>query len=157
MKKRLVFMVALLTLYCSGQTGRDRFIKVFFPDGFSAVAELAVNAEERARGLMFRDEIHEDQAMLFLFAEEDIHSFWMKNMRFPIDILWLDRDKRIVHIESRVPPCPREPCPTYVPVSVAAFVLELQSGCAEKHGLRVSDRLEFILPRELNELRSQRP
>jgi uncharacterized membrane protein (UPF0127 family) len=157
MKKRLVIIVAFLTLYCSGQTPRNRFIKVFFPDGFAVVAELAVSPEERARGLMFRDELHEDQAMLFLFTEEDIHSFWMKNMRFAIDILWLDRNKRIVHIESRVPPCPREPCETYVPDSVAGFVIELQSGCAEKHGLRVSDRLEFILPRELSGPRNQRP
>ncbi|HUU38154.1 MAG TPA: DUF192 domain-containing protein [Candidatus Desulfaltia sp.] len=157
MKKKFILLLAFLTLYCSGQTGRDRFIKVYFPDGFAVIAELAVNDEERARGLMFREQIHEDQAMLFLFAEEDIHSFWMKNMRFPIDILWLDRGKRIVHIEARVPPCPREPCPTYVPAAAAAFVLELQSGCAEKHGLRVPDRLEFILPKELSGPRSQLP
>jgi uncharacterized membrane protein (UPF0127 family) len=157
MKNKFILLMAFLALYCSGQTGKDRFIKVFFPDGFAVIAELAVNEEERARGLMFRDEIHEDQAMLFLFAERDIHSFWMKNMRFPIDILWLDGDRRIVHIEARVPPCPREPCPTYSPAAAAAFVLELQSGCSEKHGLRISDRIEFILPKELNEPRSQRP
>jgi uncharacterized membrane protein (UPF0127 family) len=157
MKKSVAFSVALLALYCSGQTGKDRFIKVFFPDGFAIVAELAASPEERARGLMFRDRIQEDQGMLFLFSEEDVHSFWMKNMRFPIDILWLDKAKRIVHLESRVPPCPQEPCPTYVPASAAAYVLELQSGCAEKHGLRLSDRLEFILPRELTELQTRRP
>ncbi|MDH4273290.1 MAG: DUF192 domain-containing protein, partial [Candidatus Aminicenantes bacterium] len=64
---------------------------------------------------------------------------------------------RIVHVEARVPPCPREPCPTYSPAAAAAFVLELQSGCTEKHGLRISDRLEFILPKELSGPRSQRP
>jgi uncharacterized membrane protein (UPF0127 family) len=157
MKTKFILLTAILALYCSGQAGKDRFIKVFFPDGFAATAELAVNEEERARGLMFREEILENQAMLFLFAEEDIHSFWMKNMRFPIDILWLDRDRRIVHIEARVPPCPREPCPTYSPAAAALFVLELQSGFTEKHRLRLSDRLEFILPKELNGSRSQRP
>ena len=157
MKKQFVSMLAILALYCSGQTAKNRFIKVFFPDGFAVVAELAVSPDERARGLMFRDGIHEDQAMLFLFPEEDIHSFWMKNMRFPIDILWLDKDRRVVHIESNVPPCPRDPCPSYDPGTAAAFVIELQSGCAERHGLRLSDRLEFILPKELSGPRNQRP
>ncbi|MGB7295950.1 MAG: DUF192 domain-containing protein [Candidatus Aminicenantales bacterium] len=157
MKKNIVFSMALLTLFCSGQTGKDKFIKVFFPDGFSVTAELAVTVEARARGLMFREEIQEDQAMLFLFEDEDIHSFWMKNMRFSIDILWLDRERRIVHLEASVPPCLREPCPSYAPGAPAAYVLELRSGSAEKHGLSESDRLEFILPRELSGFRSQRP
>lgn len=147
MKRRLVLVLAFLSLYCSGQTGKNRFIKVYFADGYSATAELAVSDEERAQGLMFREKIDEDQAMLFLFEEEDIHSFWMKNMRFAIDILWLDGEKRIVHIEKRVPPCPRDPCPSYVPAEAAAFVLEVQAGFVEKHGLRLYDRIEFVLPR----------
>jgi hypothetical protein len=157
MRKNLVFSMALLTFFCSGQVGKDRFIKVFFPDAFSVTAELAVTAEARARGLMFREKIEEDQAMLFLFEDEDIHSFWMKNMRFPIDILWLDKEKTIVHLEVSVPPCLREPCPSYAPATPAAYVLELRSGFAERHGLRESDRLEFILPKELNGYRSRRP
>ncbi len=156
MKKKVILFTAFLVLYGFGQTGRDRFIKLYFPDGYEVTAELAVKEEDRARGLMFREEIHENQGMLFLFEEEGIHSFWMKNMRFPIDILWLDRDKRIVHIEARVPPCPRDPCPSYAPPAAAAFVLELKSGCAERHRLRVYDRLEFILPKELSEPRNQR-
>src|SRR4030042_4940512 len=90
MKRRIILFLVFLTPYCAGQAGRDRFIKVYFPDGFSATAELAVSDQQRAQGLMFREKINEDQAMLFIFEEEDIHSFWMKNMRFAIDILWLD-------------------------------------------------------------------
>jgi uncharacterized membrane protein (UPF0127 family) len=147
MKRRLVMLLAFLTVYCSGQTGKNKFIKVYFADGYSATAELAVNDEERAQGLMFREKIDEDQAMLFLFEEEDIHSFWMKNMRFAIDILWLDGEKRIVHIEKRVPPCLKDPCPSYAPAAAASFVLEVQAGFVEKHGLRLYDRIEFVLPR----------
>jgi len=154
MKRRTILLLVFLTLYCSGQAGKNRFIKVYFPDGFSATAELAMSDEERAQGLMFREKINEDQAMLFLFEEEDIHSFWMKNMRFAIDILWLDGRKRIVHIENRVPPCPKDPCPSYVPAAAAAFVLELQAGFVEKHVLRLYDRIEFVLPRELSEPRN---
>jgi len=142
----ITFLVVSLGLGWAGQSGRTRFIRIYFPDGFSATAELAVSDEQRARGLMFREKINEDQAMLFIFEEEDIHSFWMKNMRFAIDILWLDGQRRIVHIESRVPPCTQEPCPSYIPSAAAAYVLEVQAGFVEAHGLRLYDRVEFVLP-----------
>jgi len=147
MHRRIILGLIFLTLDCSGQAARDRFIKVYFPDGFSATAELAVSEDERAQGLMFRERINEDQAMLFIFEEEEIHSFWMKNMHFAIDILWLDSQRRVVHIENRVPPCSKDPCPSYVPSAAAAFVLEVQAGFVEKHGLRLYDRIDFVLPR----------
>jgi hypothetical protein len=150
MKKMTLFSGALLLVFCAGQADKARFLKVYFPDGFSMTAELAVTDEQRAQGLMFRERIEENQGMLFIFEEEDVHSFWMKNMSFPIDILWLDARKMIVHLEQRVPPCSKDPCPSYVPAAPAAFVLELQSGCAEKHKLKLYDRLNFVLPKELN-------
>ena len=127
-------------------TGRDRFIKVFFPGGQSVTAELAVTDEERARGLMFRDKVLPEQGMLFVFEEEDLHSFWMKNTLVYLDMLWLGRDKRIIHIARNVPPCTEEPCPTYGPATTAFFVLELKAGQADVLGLKLQDRLEFVLP-----------
>ena len=128
---------------------KKRFVKVFMPDGFAVTSELAVTDEERQQGLMFREKLNPDQGMLFLFEEEGVHAFWMKNMRFAIDILWLDKDKRIVHIEPKVPPCPAEPCPSYDPGAKAMYVLELESGAAEKHGLTLHGRLDFGLPKDL--------
>ncbi len=124
---------------------KDRFVKVYFPDGGSIVAELAVTNEERARGLMFRERIGSDQGMLFVFEEEGINPFWMKNTLIPLDILWLGRDRRIVHIAADVPPCTAEPCPTYGPEIPASFVLELKAGEARARGLKPGDRLEFVL------------
>ena len=125
---------------------QDKFVKVFFPGGKSVTAELAVSEEERARGLMFRKEILPGQGMLFVFREDGIHSFWMKNTLVSLDILWLDGDKRIIHIEADVPPCREEPCPSYGPLSPSRYVLELKAGRAAELGLEVSNRLQFILP-----------
>lgn len=124
---------------------KDRFVKVYFPDGGSIVAELAVTNEERARGLMFRERIGSDQGMLFVFEEEGLYPFWMKNTLIPLDILWLGRDRRIVHIAADVPPCTAEPCPNYGPEIPASFVLELKAGEARARGLKPGDRLEFVL------------
>jgi len=123
----------------------DRFVKVFFPDGTSISAELAVTDEERARGLMFREKVLPDQGMLFVFEEEGLHPFWMKNTLVPLDIIWLGKDRRIVHVAADVPPCRADPCPTYGPDLPAAFVLELRAGGAAERGLKIGDRLEFLL------------
>lgn len=123
-----------------------KFIKITFPNGFKITAELAITEEQRMQGLMFRKGMKEDQGMLFIFDEEDYYSFWMKNTYFPLDMLWLDSNRFIVHIEENVPPCPVEPCPSYRPARPARYVLELVSGSVKKHGLKIGDRPDFVLP-----------
>lgn len=137
----LAFFLVLSSLEC----GKKKFIKIFLPDGFSITAEVAISDEERQLGLMFREKLNPDQGMLFVFKDEDFHFFWMKNMKLSIDILWLDREKRIVHIERSVPPCKKPPCASYSSKIPAMYVLEIQAGMADKNKLKLSDRLEFIL------------
>ncbi len=147
--KFLPLLLALVLAFSAAARCSDKFLKIFLPDGKAVTAELAVTPEERARGLMFRDRLDADQGMLFIFDQEELNSFWMLNMKFPIDIIWLDKDKRVVHIEASVPPCPREPCPSYPTRLPALYVLELQSGAAAAHGIKLSERLDFILPKGL--------
>ncbi len=146
--KLKIFLVGL-GLIIHPLFGQVRFIKVTLPDSFVITAELAVTEEQRQQGLMYREGMKENQGMLFIFEDEDIYSFWMKNMRFSLDILWLDASRRIVHIEENVPACPSDPCPSYAPSQPAKYVLELVSGSVKKHGLKLGDRLEFILPPNL--------
>lgn len=140
----LTFLAAGLQAFCRTSES-DRVVRVFFPNGSSITAELARTDEERARGLMFRERIRPDQGMLFVFEEEGLHSFWMKNTLVALDILWLGRDRRIVHIAADVPPCKADPCPTYGPDVPATYVLELKAGEARARGLKADDRLEFVL------------
>jgi hypothetical protein len=85
--------------------------------------------------------------MLFVFEGADFHSIWMKNCRFPIDILWLDETRRIVHLAEAVPPCRADPCPTYRPLRRAAYVVELNAGQARREQATVGTRVSFELPR----------
>ena len=140
------YFLLFLLIPLSSVSQSKKYVKIFFPNGVSATAELAVTDEERQLGLMFRDKINWDQAMLFVFKKEEFHSFWMKNMKFSLDILWLDRIKRIVHIETHVPPCKKSPCPSYSPPDPALFVLELKAGSVSKNRLKLYDKIEFILP-----------
>ncbi|NIM91757.1 MAG: hypothetical protein GTO17_12520 [Candidatus Aminicenantes bacterium] len=145
--KGFFFLLFLILSILSGTAAFSRkYLKIFLPDGSSLTAELALTDKERQEGLMFREKIDWDQGMLFVFKREGIHSFWMKNMRFPIDILWLDREKRIVHLEIDVPPCTKDPCPSYSTSNSALFVLELKAGSVARHRLKLYDKIEFVLP-----------
>ncbi|RJR40114.1 MAG: DUF192 domain-containing protein, partial [Desulfobacteraceae bacterium] len=136
---RVLFLLALTMGTAHGQDKKP--LRVYFPNGEFVFAELALSSEERSRGLMFRDGINTDKGMLFIFEEEATHSFWMKNVKFPIDIIWLDREKRIVHMVKQVPPCKNDPCPTYTPVRPAVYVLELSAGKSDQMGLKPGSRL----------------
>lgn len=141
----LLGLLAISSLYCQ-VSQKDKFIKVYLPNGKEITAELAVSPEARERGLMYREKIEPDQGMLFVFEEEDLYSFWMKNTLIPLDIIWLNSNLQIVHIEKNVPPCPRDPCPGYMPRSPALYVLELKAGQAEANNLKLYERISFVLP-----------
>ena len=117
-----------------------------FPAGRQVQAELAVTAEQRARGLMFRDSLDPDRGMLFVFPQLDFHAFWMKNCRFPIDIIWLSPEKKIVHIERVVPSCKEDPCPSYGPMRKAKYVVELVANFSKDEKLQLGDTLQFEIP-----------
>lgn len=106
--------------------------------------EIADNHEERARGLMFRDRLAPGTGMLFLFDSQQPQAFWMKNTRIPLDILYFDRDKRLVSARRGTPPCSMgDRCPPYPSSAPAQYVLELNAGEADQFGLASGDQLSF--------------
>ena len=106
--------------------------------------EIAKKHVERIRGLQFRESMREDSGMLFIFEESRRHRFWMKDTLIPLDIIWMDQDKRIVHIEHSVPPCPlNTSCPSYTPTNPALYVLEVNAGIAKKIGFKEGIKLDF--------------
>jgi uncharacterized membrane protein (UPF0127 family) len=82
--------------------------------------------------------------MLFVFDEIDHHSFWMKNTKIPLDIIWMNERKEIVYWVT-ADPCKKDPCDFYAPLQKAKYVLELNEGFVKKHGLQLGQQLEFDL------------
>ena len=106
------------------------------------VVELASTPASRQRGLMDRAQLAADRGMLFLYAESGPRTFWMRNVRFGLDILYLDANWRIVDRIVAAPPCPSMPCGDYPSAQPARHVLELPAGSSERLGLTVGQRLE---------------
>jgi len=117
--------------------------RVILPDGAAIQAELATDEATRAQGLMYRDRLAEDHGMLFFFPESGEYPFWMKNTLIPLDMIWIDDQRRIAHVSSNVPPCKADPCPNYPPNARAKYVLELAAGVAAKHHLANGQELRF--------------
>lgn len=103
--------------------------------------EIADDPEKQAMGLMFRDHLPPDRGMLFVFRREAPRSFWMKNTRIPLDILYLDAGLRVVSMALDTPPCRARSCPSYPSVRPAQYVLELNAGTASRLGLEPGDRV----------------
>ena len=122
-------------------------IPLTLPSGKVLQAEVMVKDEDRAMGLMFRPSLPLDRGLLFVFEDLDFHGIWMKNCRFPIDIVWLDEERRVVQVAEAVPPCKAEPCPVYQPMKKAAYVVEINAGQARREKATLGSRLEFALPR----------
>jgi uncharacterized membrane protein (UPF0127 family) len=108
--------------------------------------EIAQTPDARERGLMGRGGLKSGAGMLFIFEASGRYGFWMKNMKFPIDIIWLDNAKKVVHIAKSVPPCRKDPCPVYMPPYFARYIVEIPSGDAASKKIRLFDQAIFQLP-----------
>lgn len=117
--------------------------QITFPDtiNLSLTAWTVTTAEELSRGLSVVDYMTEQQGMLFIFDESKQHSFWMKDMKFPIDIIWLDENKKIVDIKENAHPSDFPE--TYQPRDESRYVLETVSGFTNKQRLKVGDQLQW--------------
>lgn len=97
--------------------------------------EIADTDEKRAQGLSNRSILEADRGLLFLFPAKDRYAFWMKDMHFPLDILWID-DDTIIDISENVPiPLTATYLPRYQPKAPVNRVLEINAGEAKKYGI----------------------
>jgi uncharacterized protein len=141
-------IIAMSFSSCSNQSEADRFgtRAVTMPSGDTVYAESAIEYAEMLRGLMFRESLAPDRGMLFIHNAEGKYPYWMYQVKIPLDIIWLDKSKRVVEVLANVPPCPSTKsteCPTHGGTQPAQFVLELAAGMAAKYRVEVGSRIEF--------------
>lgn len=104
--------------------------------------EVADNEAKRELGLMFRKTLAGNAGMLFIFPKEGNYPFWMKNTFIPLDIIWLDKDKKAVFIKENAQLC-KGTCLNITPDGNAKYVLEINAGQAQAIGIKIGDVLEF--------------
>jgi len=109
--------------------------------------EIADDSEKTSRGLMFREMLPENRGMLFIFDEERKYQFWMMNMKFNIDMIWLDASGKVVHIVEDAAPCidaAHTSLCTFSPDEPAKYVLEVNSGFVQQHGINENSVMRIL-------------
>lgn len=119
------------------ETGVVKTARITFydPEGkknIEIVAELAETEYMQSKGLMFREDMPENSGMMFIYNDERIRTFWMKNTPLPLDIIFLNKDLKIIKIHARTTPYSQQ---LYSSGNPAQFVLEVNGGFCERYGI----------------------
>ena len=127
-------------------------IFIFFPrnnkknevvlGGKTFFVEIADTNAKQVRGLSGHKPLLDNQGMLFIFQKPDKYGFWMKDMNFPIDILWIDSNYKIIHIEKSL--APKSYPKVFYPEAPVQYVLEIPAGSSSALGIKVKDSVTFV-------------
>lgn len=139
---RTFILILIFSLNCLSYALSQEAVKTVCIKDACVYAEVVDTDSARQLGLMFRERLPEGNGMLFVFEAHGRYGFWMKNMKFPIDIIWIDKAQRIVEIKSNVAPC-KEECESLIPQEEAKYVLEVSAGFTVKYQLKIGDRVDF--------------
>jgi hypothetical protein len=142
-----IFFLLVVGVFLAGQGTfsrkiSDSEIKYVKIAGAMVKVDLALTPEAQEQGLSGRISLASDAGMLFIFPKPSINYFWMKDMNFPIDIIWLDENLKVIYIKKDANP---ELFPeSYGPNIFSKYVLEVSAGFSEKNNLKTGDGVQFL-------------
>ncbi len=149
--RRAVLIIALALLlitasvFLTSQQDPGTFI-VTFPSGNELITEVADTPEKILFGLAFRDHLPEDRGMVYIFDSSGRHRLSTKAFMVPVDMIWLDESKYVVHTITHAEPCAKPVCPQYgPPPENARYVVQTVAGFVEREGVKPGDVLKFTL------------
>lgn len=142
----IIIVAVLLLLSIPFLKPKYEVQKVDFLTGKGTVSfdvEIADTAVKKAVGLMNRTALRERGGMLFIFDQEGMQGFWMKNTLIPLDMIFISTEKKIVHIERLAQPCKVLDCQIYSSEKPAKYVVEINGGLADKLGIKEGQKVEI--------------
>ncbi len=138
-------VIALLNTYHNVQTeneGKGDIRQISINHQLVSL-ELVTSSADREKGLSDRAYLPLNSGMLFVFDHEDVYPFWMKDMHFPLDIVWFDRGS-VVDVKMLTAPLPGQSPAIYAPTKKADRVLEVNAGQADVLGLKIGARVNDL-------------
>ena len=146
----IIGIVGVLTIPADSKLAEVKFprgtIKL---DSKMIDVQIAETDAQRVRGLMFQNELPDDQGMIFVFSQEQVVPIWMLNMQFPLDVIWFDANGNVIHIEKNVPPCKSAleiaKCTVQnADGKKAKYVLEVTAGFTDKFQITENSKMQII-------------
>lgn len=138
-------MAIFFLLGCASQaeTFETGKVLILSDDPIEVDVEIAKTPSQHSIGLMNRESLGYNEGMLFVFSSEDNRSFWMKDTKIALDMIFVGQDTKIVGIIEDVQPCTSDPCPSYSIEDSSMYVLEINSGFVSENGIKIGDQLGF--------------
>jgi uncharacterized protein len=150
-RSRILILIALSALLLSGswfmmnQKDSDTII-VTFPTGMQLETEVADTPEKIFFGLAFREGLPSNSGMLYIFETSDRHLMRTKGFKIPVDMMWADESRHIVHVVTDAEPCEKDPCPSYgPPPEKARYVIQAAAGFIAQEHVVPGMELKFTL------------
>lgn len=143
----VILLIALIFVYEFGfyfkepVVNSENRVEIIEIKGNILNVDVVESAKDRTTGLSGRKSLESNYGMFFIFPEDDFHSIWMKNMNFPIDIIWIDSNFKIVYIKNDATP---ESFPEIFKTNVKSrYVLEIASGYSNIFDIKIGDEIKF--------------
>jgi uncharacterized membrane protein (UPF0127 family) len=133
----LFFLIFLF--YISQKSGEIKIVKIA---GRDIKVELAQTREIQEKGLSGREGLALNTGMLFVFEKPGKYYFWMKDMKFPIDMIWIDEQMKVIFIKKDAKPI--LPLQNFGPDANSKYVLEVNANFSEENNLQIGDEVKFI-------------
>lgn len=143
-KKNIIIFLGTIILfififYFFPKSGDIKIVKIA---GQEIKVELSITREAQQQGLSGREKLAENTGMLFVFENPGIYHFWMKDMNFPIDMIWIDEQQKVIYIKKNVTPLSFPE--SFGSDKNAKYVLEVKAGFSDKNNLQEGDSVEFF-------------
>lgn len=147
----LIFLFIVIVLIANNfnkfENFNDNQIKsdsVVISDGHVIYVTLAENKDEWAKGLMHVEKLEDDYGMFFIFNDDEVRNFWMKDTLIALDMIFIDSEFKIINIVHDARPCINESCEIHSSIFPARYVLEVNSGFCVKNNVSINDSLRLV-------------
>lgn len=133
-KYLILIVIFIVVLFIIQKQKNNHVYKKIIIGNIIVKTEIAESSAKKQKGLSDRNFLRKNSGMLFVFSKPDFYSFWMKNMKFPIDIIWIDDNFRIISIDKNVTPdtFPKK----FISQLPAKYVLEVSGGWTDKNKIK---------------------
>jgi len=144
----LIGIVGMMLIQDSKLSNVELHMGLISIDDILIEVSIANNNSEYIQGMMFKDQLNKNEGMFFIFDNSTIHKIWTLNMQFPIDIIWFDENKHIIHIEENIQPCKSVIenilCDKNGPEIPSKYILEVNQGFINKFNINENSQLVIL-------------
>ena len=139
----VIIVMGIILLNKKNFVAKEKFFIIKI-NNTNILVKAVISQKEKEKGLSGRDDLGENQGMLFVYDKPGFYEFWMKNMKYPIDIIWIDSAGQIIDMAQNIPvPDDNSELITYISSQPAQYILEVNAGFIKGNNIKIGDKADL--------------